>query len=125
MSRQWWKDNWDKVATAVVSIVVSGVVGFFSAVISIRSEMAELKERVVRAETQLVSTIIPKLQSAEENTKNIAVLQQGIAVFQKQTDISINTNKLLDLRMEQVRSEALQNLRVLLEDARKQPAVSK
>jgi hypothetical protein len=117
---KWWNDNWDKVLTAVVSVLLSGVVGFFSAVISIRSEMSILGERVAKMEGQIASTLVPKIQTTEENAKNIVLLQQQLREIQKQTDISINTNKLLDLRLEQVRSETVQNLKALIDDARKQ-----
>jgi hypothetical protein len=122
---QWWKDNWDKVLTALVSVVLSGVVGFFSAVISIRSEMSDLKERIVKIETQITSTLNPKSKITDDNFKSIVDIQHDLRDFKTQTDISISTNKLLDLRMEQVRVETIQTLKSALDEARKQSAATK
>jgi hypothetical protein len=121
---QWWAKNFDKVLTAVISIVISGVVGFFSAIFSIKSDMSNLKDRVVTIETELGTIVLPKQKLIDENVTNIARIQQDVATFKTQTDISISTNKLLDLRMEQVRAETVKDLKALLEDARK-PAASK
>ena len=43
----WWQNNWDKVLVAIVSIVVSGVVGFFSAILVTNKELSELGKQVV------------------------------------------------------------------------------
>ena len=44
--QQWWDRNWDKVLTAFFSVVVAGLIGFFSATIGTKNELSVLLQRV-------------------------------------------------------------------------------
>lgn len=70
-SGNWFADNWDKVLTVFVSVVLSGVIGFFSAVISIRSEISDLRYKVARLDTQIRTNLTPKSAIVDQNTKDI------------------------------------------------------
>jgi hypothetical protein len=121
----WWANNWDKVITALVSVVLSGVIGFFSAVISIRSEMSTLGERTAKLEAQVSTAVLPKLQTSDDNSTKIVKIQDELQTIKTQTDIASSTNKYLDLRMEQAKTETIQALKSALEEARKQSAAAK
>jgi hypothetical protein len=41
----WFVDNWDKVLSVFLAIVVGGITGFFSAVIALKSEISARLER--------------------------------------------------------------------------------
>jgi hypothetical protein len=115
-SGNWLSDNWDKVLTVFVSVVLSGVVGFFSAVISIKSEISDLRDKVSQVDTQVKTSLAPKATIVDQNTKDIVTIQDRISEIQKQTDLSVQTNKLLDLRIEDVRQHVIQELKEFYDD---------
>jgi|GEM_PF-6662909 len=45
----WWANNWDKVAI----LFLGGIVGFFSGIFATHQEISELKETVVKIDTEL------------------------------------------------------------------------
>jgi hypothetical protein len=113
---QWWKDNWDKVAMILISIVLSGVIGFFTAVLSIKGDMDALRERIAKVEAEEASAIIPKLGTMDANNRDIATLQTELSQIRRDTDISVQTNKLLDLRIEEERQKTAQTLKQFLDE---------
>ena len=43
---QWWNNNWDKVLTAFFSVIIAGLIGFFSAKSVIEDEIGNLEKQV-------------------------------------------------------------------------------
>jgi hypothetical protein len=43
---KWLAENWDKLVSVLMSAVLSGAIGFFSAVNSIDREIAKLREKI-------------------------------------------------------------------------------
>jgi hypothetical protein len=80
--------------------------------------MADVKERVARIEGQITLTLGPKAASTDENTKNIALMQQNMKDLENKTIISVQTNNLLTLLIEQERTKAVEQLKALIEEAR-------
>ena len=48
--KEWLSKNWDKLLTAVVSTIVAGLIGFFSATRITDDKLSDLRERVARLE---------------------------------------------------------------------------
>ena len=119
----WWNDNWDKVLSLLVSVVLSGVIRFFSAVISIRSDIAGLGDRLTRIDTQ-ISDLMPKVHTAEENSKKIIKIEDTLERLRSQSDTSVLINKSIELRSDQVKAETVKVLKELIEEARKQSTQS-
>ena len=115
----WIKQNWDKILTVVISVIISGTVGFFSAIFAVKTDLARLGERVATNETEIRSSLKPKLPTIDDNSKSIITLNNDVEVLKRQTDIATQTNKLLDLRIEQQREDTLKELRELIEEVRK------
>src|SRR5690349_16890858 len=99
MITTWLKDNWDK----LLGIAVSGVVGFYTALWSINSNVNAIGDRTTKIETELASAIKPKIPTIDQHTLDVQNLRRDFETLQKQTDLSVQTNKLLDLRLEQER----------------------
>jgi hypothetical protein len=54
----WFADHWDKVIGVLLSVVISGVVGFFSAVFVLQDRVASLESRAAVLEN-VSNTSIP------------------------------------------------------------------
>jgi hypothetical protein len=113
---KWLADNWDKVATLVISVLISGIIGFFTAVFSVKEDIDNVRDRLAKLEGEEATSVIPKLSQVDTYNKDITSVQGKLDDIQKQTDISINTNKLLDLRIEEERHVTAQILKQFLDD---------
>ena len=77
----WVGDNWDKILMAALSVVVSGVIGFFAAIKTIDSEVSSLKEQIAymkgadqffirRDEVVVIAKDVERLR--EQNTRTFS-----------------------------------------------------
>jgi uncharacterized membrane protein YccC len=107
----WLKQNWDKVLFPVIGIVISGIAGFYAGIISINSSITALGERTAKIETELASAIKPKITSVDQHTLDLLAFKRDLDFLQKQTDLAVQTNKLLDLRIEQERQTTITHMR--------------
>jgi hypothetical protein len=124
-SGTWLGDNWDKVATMFVSVVLSGVIGFFSAVISIRSEISDLRDKVAQIDAEVKTSLLPKTATTDQNTKDIVGVQDKLSDIAKQTDLAIQMNKILDLRIEDVRQHLIKELKEFYDDVTAKTGVNR
>ncbi|MPY25165.1 hypothetical protein [Shewanella sp. YLB-07] len=125
----WLDDNWEKVATVVGSIAISGAVGFFSGIAAVKGDIAKLDNRLVKVQTEIDSALKPtdsihrerldKLDALKDTINNIPVLVRRIEDLESHTEMAIQTNKLLDLRIEGQRERTLKELRALISSAQK------
>ena len=71
----WWQNHWDKALVALVSITVSGVVGFFSAIIVTNKELSELgkKVAVLEQQTKDQGKDISRIFSNEDKITNLNI----------------------------------------------------
>src|SRR5258708_2019323 len=118
-TQSWFAANWDKLFTFFASIILSGVIGFFAAVFSVRTEIADLRDRVSKTEAQVNSTLLPKMGVVENHDRSIVNVLDRLSEMSKQNDLSVQTNKLLDLRIEQERQLLVKELREFLADINK------
>ena len=110
----WLTQNWDKVLTVVISVIISGTVGFFSAIFAVKTDLSNLAQRVATNETEIKSSLKPKVPTIERNSQGLRTIQTDVDFLKRQNDIATQTNKLLDLRIEQQREKTLQELRTML-----------
>ena len=70
----WWQNNWDKALIAIVSIAVSGVVGFFSAILVTNKELSDLGKQVAVLEQQTKNhgKSISNISSNESRITNLS-----------------------------------------------------
>ncbi len=117
---KWLTDNWDKVLSVFFSVVVSGLVGFFSAVQSTQKEISALQSRITALET-LNAVAAPKLQAADDAKLKLAEITKDIDTIKTQNAISTQTNNLLQLLLTEQRQKTINELEELLRKQPKQP----
>lgn len=115
-SSNWFKENWDKVLGFVLSIIVAGVVGFFSAIRATEGEISTLRLKIVALETDSKNLIKPKLNTIDNNEATIQSLVGRLAQLEKENDIHRATYNLLSLSREEERRKTIIALKELLQD---------
>ena len=115
--KAWLQNNWDKLLFPLLGVVISGVVGFYAGIVSINSSISALAERTTRIETEMGSVVKPKLPAIDQHTSDIFAIKRDVEAVQRQTDLSVQTNKLLDLRIEQEHQITINALRDMIRDA--------
>ena len=53
----WFERNWDKILMATLSVVVSGVIGFFAAIKTIDSELSSVRQELAALKTENAGNI--------------------------------------------------------------------
>jgi hypothetical protein len=48
----WVSENWDKVLGVFLAAVVSGVIGFFAAILTLKDDIAHLREQITKLESE-------------------------------------------------------------------------
>lgn len=110
----WIKDNWDKVLAVLISAVVAGIVGYFTGVIAVRSDLTNLSERIAVIETQVNQNVRPKMSIIDKQGNMIYKLKQELDEIKKLNDIASQTNKLFDQEIKTQRRETLRELAKIL-----------
>lgn len=110
----WFSQNWDKLFAIFCSVILAGIVGYFSAIFKVKSEIAILRERIKGTETEISSVLKPSSLKARTNTEQLYKLQREVDSLKEQNAIGIQIQKLLDLNAEQQRAKTLQELRQIL-----------
>lgn len=113
-SSDWWKANGDRIIAFLVSLVMAGVVGYFSGTAAIRSELSDAKQRIVALETHL-ALVEPKMTAVEELKVSAVALKNDLEQLSRLQQISSESNRLLEFRLEKQREDTLGALEVILE----------
>jgi hypothetical protein len=83
--------------------------------LSIKSDIGEIKERITKTETQISSNITPNITPLDGNTRDIVLLQQGVTDIKRFNDIAIQTNLYLSARLEEDKRAVAQSLKEFLD----------
>lgn len=93
----WLKENWDKVIGIFLSLVLGGVIGFFSATSKLGDDISELKTQIALLRHSLEETSKKASEVASVNTRIqgleirlVSVEAQSI-VIRSTTDIMLRT----------------------------------
>ena len=74
---KWLAENWDKVFTGVLSAVVGGVIGFFTAISTVDKEVAEIRINFNK-------------ELAELRTKEIAEIKTDVTLLKARLEQSVD-----------------------------------
>ena len=85
--QEWWNRNWDKALTAFVTTVVAGLIGFFSATITVHGKMGELDTKVAVLSSKLDEAEKGKLL-AEQNASGLSVLTSRFDSMNDRVDLA-------------------------------------
>lgn len=87
--------NWVDWLPAIVGMILTGIVGYFSSLISVKSEIAENKEHISVVETK-VENINNTINDNKEDLKSINSISQKVAVIEVRTsalETSVNKSR--------------------------------
>jgi gas vesicle protein len=117
----WWSNNWDKVAT----LVLGGIVGFFTAVIATNQAISTLNERVAKIETKAQTQYDPGYQKINEINLKMIGLENDLKNLKDQ---QLLTDKLIELHidkfqveLEKVRKDTINVLTKFVVESKKKP----
>ena len=82
----WLTKNWDKVIAVSLSTVVAGVVGFYSAILSITTEIVRLDKDIVEMKGEIQKSVVPRLEELEENANRLEVLEHTVIKLNADTN---------------------------------------
>ena len=119
MSKEWLSSNWDKVLTIVIALVISGVVGFFTAIFTIKDDIDEIHQRLKAIETKLETVLTPNVQKLETVSNKIVQIEADIKKIRTQNDLAVQTNQLLQLKSDQERKDTLEILEKMIQEVKK------
>jgi hypothetical protein len=112
--KTFFSQHWDKLLTHGLSIAIAGTVGFFTSISVVKGDIARISERVAVIETEIASHIKPKLMTIDQQCNQLRDLKADVDVLRRQNDIAIQTNLLVDLRLEQQQEKTLKTLEKIL-----------
>jgi hypothetical protein len=108
----WLKENWDKIA----AIILSGLVGFFTAIMTVKDRQADLQRDLAKVQTTLDGLVVPKMQTLDAMNTRVGDFSRELTDFQKQNALSIQTNNFLQLMLMEERKRTANDLRDILND---------
>lgn len=80
----WLETNWDKLIIFIFSVVLSGVIGFFSGISAVKRDYCVLSQRVVKNETEISSAIKPQIIVCRENSVKLGKLERKLEELKKE-----------------------------------------
>lgn len=113
--REFWKNYYDKIITVFVSTVIALTVGYFSGVIAINSDLARIRERLSTVENTINIELHPKALTTAEHEIKFVELDMKFEKIKDLNDLAAQTNKLLELTLQQERRNTVSDLKILLE----------
>ena len=112
---EWLKDNWDKLLMVAISVIISGVIGFFAAIRSVDDKITQIRGRLTKIETVLGKD----LQRPELNEKKISRIDRDVEHLKKESELDKKIDRLLDLSITNAQKEVVRELRELIKEAKK------
>ena len=94
----WFSDNMDKldkILTILISVIVAGVIGYFSGIIAIRGDISELSERLTKIETQRAEDR-KKIDEIDSIKQGIQQLKSDVTHATKIREMTAETNQKLE-----------------------------
>ena len=81
----WVQHNWEKVLSAVLAVIVGGVVGFSSAILAVNEEVYELKAQVVILKERLAKIVEPRIKHIDGVSTKVINLDKRIVAIETRT----------------------------------------
>ncbi|UEM16579.1 hypothetical protein J4G43_021610 [Bradyrhizobium barranii subsp. barranii] len=93
----WIKENWDKIIGVFLSLILGGVVGFFSATSKLGDDISELKTQIAISKNTLeeITRKVSELSAVNNRIQGIEIrlvsIEAQSIVIKSQTDIMLRT----------------------------------
>lgn len=99
---KWLSDNWDKVFSVILSSIIAGVIGFFSAISVIKSDIQKVENRIIEVEKDIAKRTSTDMENINEK---ISCLMKDITEiktarnYDKETlqELTVNAKKVIEL----------------------------
>ena len=88
--RDFWDKNWQWILGVfgiLLSWIISGIIGFYAAVIAIEADITSLIDRVSKAETEISSVLKPKLNTIADLEKRLLTLEGDFKYVKKESEL--------------------------------------
>ena len=110
---KWLSENWDK----VLAMVISGIIGFFSAIITINWELAEIQNSLSAIDA-LIPVIQKDIDDLKKKTEDIPLIVREVESVKQMNDTADQMNRLLNLKSQTERAAAVTELRKMIAEAK-------
>ena len=111
----WITSNWDKVIAIALSVLFSGLVGFFSGLRAVDSQISALSQRVVELETISKTVVAPKISTVDDNENSISRLELRVDNIDGENAIHKATYELLRLKREEAQGAVIEGIKEIIE----------
>lgn len=114
----WIKENRESILLTVLASVISGIVGFFTAIMTVQSSIKELDTKIALVTTSIEKTIEPRIKEIDNEKERINEIQKDVKSLKRQNEISMQINNLLKLMIKQERKETIKELQYLIDEVK-------
>ena len=108
--KKFLRNNWEKVVGIFISVILSGLVGFFSAVLTIKSDMHSIDSRVTVIETKSKTFYEPEINKIAQIEKALDNNRAEIDTLKQQNEFSAQINRIIDSRLKQQEGQLLRDV---------------
>lgn len=115
-TKSWWAQNWDKVVSVLLSLIVGGVAGFFSAILAIQDQIHTISTRVTTIETEANTSWRPNIDKIDNIEKMHDDLERVIKTMQLSDEAELLLRERLQSIVEDTRRRTANELREILKD---------
>ena len=117
-AKEFWDNNWKWILGTLGILftwAISAVIGFYAALRAIDTDITLIRERIVKSETEISSTIKPQISRIENLSQRIITLEGDFKFVKQETDIATRTNKSLEYLIEIERKNTVNELKELMQ----------
>lgn len=98
MMLRWIKENWDKLLGTVIPVILAGIIGYYSGILSLQKEINDLKIETALLKSKIEEAVIPQLKTLESHSDKINALEINMTEIKTTTQFIISrTNDLNNL----------------------------
>ena len=115
-SQSFWAAHWDKVISIVLSLVVGGVAGFFSAVLAIQDEVHSVSTRVTTLETEASTVWRPKTAIVDSLRMQLDTVDRLLKEVQLKNQADALLRERLQTLRDDTRKETASEIQQLLKE---------
>ena len=113
----FWNKNWKWILGSlgvIIAWLISGIIGYYTAIRTIDADITLIRERVTRSETKIGSTIMPQVHKIDRLSERVTTLESDFKFVKQETDIATRTNKSLEYLIEIERNKTVNELKEIL-----------
>lgn len=114
--KEWWNRNYQwalGILGVIVTWVISGIIGFYTAMSAVDADIDKLRERIIIAETELASTK-SDVKSLTAIESRLTTLESDFKYVKNETEQVSNANSAIKYLIEVERNKTVNDLKEIL-----------